>query len=90
MQADVDASLIQTMDRNAEGFTKRQVSNVNIKQSAYSIVVCLFPRNFEHMVWENMIKNFLITVAYVKNSHTIFEPDVGSLCGEIVQQSTTI
>ena len=86
VKTDINASLVQIVDGNAEGFTKRQVSDTKRSWSVYSIVGGPLPRDFERMVCGNMIKNWPITVAYIKDFHTIFGPDVGSLCGKIVWQ----
>ena len=87
VKTDINASLVQIVDGNSEGFTKRQVSDAKRSWSVYSIVGGPSPRDFERMVCGNMIKNWPITVAYIKDFHTIFGPDVGSLCGKTVWQS---
>ena len=43
--------------------------------------------DFERMVRGNILKDFPISVTNIKNSHKIFGPDVGSLCGKIIRKN---
>ena len=43
---------------------------------------------FERMVRGKMLKNFPITTVDIKNTHTIFGPDVRSLCRKTVRKKT--
>ena len=43
---------------------------------------------FERMVRCNMLIFFLISVTDIKNAHTIFGPDIGSLRGKTVRKKT--
>ena len=46
--------------------------------------------DFDHMVCGNMFKNCPICVTGIKNAHTIFGPNIGSLRGKKVRNKTEI
>ena len=46
--------------------------------------------DFECMVHVNMLKNCPISVTDIKNSYTIFGPDIGSLRGKTVRKIETV
>ena len=46
--------------------------------------------DFERMVCYNMLENISIHVTDIKDAHTIFGPNVGSLRGKIVRKTETV
>ena len=78
-------TMVQTVKGSAGGFTNRQVTTARQACCAYNMVGRPSPRDFERMLCANMIKNFPIIVADIKNAHTIFVPDGGSIRSKTVQ-----
>ena len=72
-------TMLHTVDATTKGFTNRQVHNEKNSRTAYNLVGRPYPQNSENMVRGNMIRNCPVTVGNVKNSHTIYGPNAGSL-----------
>ena len=74
--------------KNCEGFTKREIKVTEKARSSYNMVGRPSAAYFKRMVHGNMLNNSPITVADIKNSHTIFSPGVVYLCGKTVREKT--
>ena len=81
-------TIVQTVEGNIEGFKNRQVISSSQARCAYDMVGRPSPHDFERMVRDNMILNFPITVSDIKNAHTIFGTNVGSILRKIVGTNT--
>ena len=86
-----DVTFVQTLQENKEAFTKREIKDAEKERSAYNMVGRPSAADFEQMVRGNMLKNCPVSVTDIKNAHTIFGPDVGSLhCKTVRRKSETV
>ena len=79
---------MQTFQENKEGFKKRNIKDAEKSRSEYNMVGHPSAADFERMVRGNMLRKFPITDSVIKNVHTIFGPDVGSLRRKTVRKKT--
>ena len=79
-----DVAFVRTFEENKEGFTNREIRDTEKARSAYNMVGRPSAAYFERMVRGNALKNCPVSVNNIKNAHTIFGPDIGSLRGRIV------
>ncbi|KAL7460225.1 hypothetical protein ACHAXS_000688, partial [Conticribra weissflogii] len=77
--------LINTVQQNYEGFTKRQILEAEEARRAVAMVGHPTEREFLNMVRANMIRNCNVTPEAVKNAYVIFGPDLDGLRGKTTQ-----
>ena len=85
LKAKADMSFMQTMPGNMEGFTKREVEEMQKAQEAQVMLGHTTNRGFLGMVRGGMISNCPMTVSAVMNAHQIFGPDLTGVRGRIVR-----
>jgi hypothetical protein len=79
-------SLVQTVQGNMEGFTKREVEEARKARKAQAMLGHPTDRDFLGMVCGGMISNCPVTVNTVKNAHQIFGPDLAGIRGRTVRR----
>ncbi len=76
--------LVQTVQQNYEGSTKRKVLQAKIARHAMGIIGNPSKEDFKGMARGNMLKNFPVTPDAVTNADTICGPDLPSPWEKIV------
>ncbi len=83
----VDWMLVNTVQANFEGFTKREVEMANEAQCLQGMISNPTKREFAGMVRGKSITNCPVTVHNVNNDNPIFGPDLANLRGKTLGQS---
>jgi hypothetical protein len=78
----VEWMLVNTVQENVEGFTRRKFEKANEVQCLQVMIGNPTKREFTGMVREKIITNFPVTVHNVNNVHCIFGPDLANLRGK--------
>ena len=71
---------------NYEGFTKREVMQAKKARRGQAMMGNLSEKDYKGMVSNSLITNCPITSSDVTNVRTMFEPDLASVWGKMVQQ----
>jgi hypothetical protein len=74
--------LVNTVQANFEGFTRRKVKKANEVQCQQGMIGNPTKRQFAGMVHENLITNCPVTVHNINNANRIFGPDLANLRGK--------
>ena len=85
-EAEAVLSLVQTVQGNMEGFTKREVEEARKAREAQGMLRHPTDRNFLGMVCGGMISNCPVTPTAVQNAHRIFGPDLAGIRGRTVRR----
>ncbi len=75
----VDWLLVNTVQANFEGFTKREVEKTNEAQHLQGMIGNPTKREFAGKVHEKLITNCPVTVHDINNANRIFGPDLANL-----------
>ena len=86
---DQGVSLVETVEENKLGMTKKQIVGANAARCLYSMVGQPSIKDFKGMITSNMLRNFPITTEDVDNAEKLYGPDVGALKGKTVQKGLT-
>ena len=81
---------MHTVEENKRGITNLEIRDAEKARSAYNLVGHPSAADFEHVVRGNMLKNFSIIVTDIKNSDTIYGPDIGYLRGKSIRKNRNI
>jgi hypothetical protein len=76
--------LVQTVQQNYEGYTKRKVLEAKEARRAIGMIGNPSEEDFKGMVRGNMIKNCPVTPDAITNARAIFDPNLPSLRGKTV------
>ena len=74
--------LIQTVQENEKGYSKRQIKDYQEVRDLYAKVGYPSPRDFQKLIADNMILNFPVTVEDVIRANKIYGRDIHSLKGK--------
>ena len=74
-----EVTLIQTVQENEEGYSKRQIKYAQEARDLYAKVGYPSPQDFHKLIAENMILNFPVTVEDVIRADKIYGRDIHSL-----------
>ena len=80
-------SLIQTVQGNYKGFTKREVTKAKEACQAQAMMGNPSKKDCKGMVSNNLIANRPVTSSDVSNTCAMFGPDLASIQGEMVQHA---
>ncbi|CAJ1935833.1 unnamed protein product [Cylindrotheca closterium] len=73
---------LQSVEKNKEGFTNKQVKRTNIAQSGYHMMGAPGAELFKLAIWGNFFKNCPITEEDVNISEKIYGPSVSTIKGK--------
>ena len=73
---------LQTVEKNKEGFTKRQVKRANIARSGYHMLGAIDPKLFKMAIRGNFFKNCPITEEDLDVADKIYGPSASTLKGK--------
>ncbi len=76
--------LVQIVQQNHEGYTKRKVLEAKEARCAMGMISNPSEENFKGIIRGNVIKNCPVTSDAITNAHTTFGPDLPSLRGKTV------
>jgi hypothetical protein len=85
-EAEAALSLVQTVRGNMEGFTKREVEELQRACEAQGMMGHSTDQDFLGMVRGGMISNCPVTPTAVQNAHRIFGPDLAGIRGRTVRR----
>ncbi len=83
----VEWMLVNTVQANFKGFTRRKVENANEARRLQGMISKPTKREFSGMVHEKLITNCPVTVHNINNNNRIFGPDISNLRGKQIGQS---
>ena len=90
---DIDASvydaatiLVQTIRRNYEGFTKKDIKATKAARKLQGMIGSPSEKDYVGIVSSNIIKNCPIDSTGVSNARAIFGPDLASVRGKTVRR----
>jgi hypothetical protein len=78
----VEWMLVNMVQANFEGFTRREVEKTNEAQRLQGMIGNPTKREFARMVHEKLITNCPVTVHDINNANRIFGPDLTNLRGK--------
>ena len=78
--------LVNTVDDNREGFTRREYEGAKAVWRALGLVRYPLEQDFTNTVSSNMIVNFPVRPQDIKNADKIFSPDVPSIKSKSVMR----
>ena len=78
--------LVNTVDDNREGFTRREYEGAKAAWRALGLVRYPLEQDFTNTVSSNMIVNFPVRPQDIKNADKIFSPDVPSIKSKSVMR----
>ena len=81
---DAATALVQMVQQNYEGFTKKKVLQAKEVRCTMGLIGNPSETDFKGMVSNNMIKNCPVTTTDITNAHTIVRPDLASMRGMTV------
>ena len=81
------ATLVQTVQGNYEGYTKREVLKAKEARRAQAMMGNPSKKDCKGMVSNNLIANCPVTSSDVSNACAMFGPDLASIQGEMVQHA---
>jgi hypothetical protein len=85
--ADRAIVMVNTVQKNREGYTQREYDDAKEARRSLSLVGCPSPKDFKNTVRANMIHNCPVTPSRISAAHKIFGPDVASLKGKTTRQT---
>jgi hypothetical protein len=77
---------VNTVRDNFEGFTKKQVQQVHRARRLMSMLASPSEQDFQGLVQSHMLLECPVTHEDVKNTHTIFGPNLANIRGKTVQK----
>ena len=84
-----EVTLIQTVQENEKGYSKRQIKDAQEARDLYSKVGYPSPRDFQKLIAENMILNCPVIVEDVIRADKIYGRDIHSLKGKTTLNQPT-
>ena len=84
-----EVTLIQTVQENKEGYSKRQIKDAQGERDLYAKVCYPSPRDFHKLIAENMILNYPVTVEDVIRADKIYGRDIHSMKGKTTRTQPT-
>ena len=85
-----DITLVQTVQENLEGFSKREIEMANRAKKLYHVMAIPSLHDFKNLIVHNMIKNCPITIKDVDNCENIYGKDVAALKGKVTEHKPEI
>jgi hypothetical protein len=75
-------SPVQTVRRNYEGFTKKQVQRATLARRIMGMIGAPTEREYQGLVRINFLQDCPITPSDIANAHNIFGPDLANIRGK--------
>jgi len=74
------------VQKNYEGFTKRQVQQATRARRIMGMIGAPTEREYQSLVRDNLLNDCPVTNSDIVNAHTIFGPDLANLRGKMVRR----
>jgi len=79
-------SPVQTVHRNYEGFTKKQVQRATLARRIMGMIGAPTEREYQGLVRQKILQECPITPSDIANAHKIFGPDLANIRGKTVRR----
>jgi hypothetical protein len=83
----IETALVQTVQGNYEGYTKKDILKTNKACRAQGMIGNPSEKDYNWMVSGNLITNCPITTTDINNARAMFGPDLASIRGKTVQRT---
>jgi hypothetical protein len=83
----IKTALVQTVQGNYEGYTKKDILKTNKAHRAQGMIGNPSEKDYKGMVSGNLITNCPITTTNISNTRAMFGPDLASIRGKTVQRT---
>jgi hypothetical protein len=78
-------TFVNTISENKAGFTKRQIKDMEVARSLYSMLNYPSWKDFRWIIWSNQIKDCPVTVEHIDTELKIWGKNVAALKGKTTQ-----
>ena len=79
------SNTISTLKYNCKSYTQHKLDHAKESRRLYHIIIKPTVKNYKHLLGQNIIKNWQVTIDYVNLADNIFGPGIGSLKRKITR-----